>query len=406
MSELRDENRAEELRNKTVDQLVADGTITSARVEAALRKVPRHIAVPEVPVEKAYSVYEPVVTKQDEHGVHTSSVSAPQIQAMQLEQADIQPGDRVLEIGTNGPNAAYIAELAGPTGQVTTVDIDPAPADRAQRFLDATGYTGVRVLVGDAEYGVPDRAPFDAILVTAGAWDIPPAWIAQLNEGGRLVVPLRVNSLTRTYRFVREGDHLVSTSAHVCGFVPMQGDGAHRQETLLLRGNEEIALRFDEALPVEPSLLNGVLITPRAEVWTGVTVGRTELIGGLQLYLATMLPGFCTMAVDPDLDTGVVKPNNPAFSMAAVDGPNFAYLLVRRTPDDKNVEYGIHAFGPDRDKLAEQIRDLLRTWAKQHRGGPGPRLTVHPADTPDDRIPGDRIFNKKHSRISISWPTA
>ncbi|WP_244177098.1 hypothetical protein [Streptomyces albus] len=188
MSELRDENRAEELRNKTVDQLVADGTITSARVEAALRKVPRHIAVPEVPVEKAYSVYEPVVTKQDEHGVYTSSVSAPQIQAMQLEQADIQPGDRVLEIGTNGPNAAYIAELAGPTGQVTTVDIDPAPADRAQRFLDATGYTGVRVLVGDAEYGVPDRAPFDAILVTAGAWDIPPAWIAQLNEGGRLVV--------------------------------------------------------------------------------------------------------------------------------------------------------------------------------------------------------------------------
>jgi protein-L-isoaspartate(D-aspartate) O-methyltransferase len=227
MSELSEatieKHHAIELRNRVVDQLKDGGWITSPRVEAALRKVPRHLAVPEVSLEDAYSAYNAVVTQEDAEGVHTSSVSAPQIQALQLEQADIKPGDHVLEIGTNGPNAAYIAELTGPTGQVTTVDIDRAPADRARRFLAETGYTDVNVIVADGEYGFPDHAPYDAIVVTVGAWDIPAAWTDQLKEGGRLVVPLRINGLTRTYAFVKQTDRLTAISAHVCGFVAMRG---------------------------------------------------------------------------------------------------------------------------------------------------------------------------------------
>ncbi|MGB8940415.1 MAG: methyltransferase, FxLD system, partial [Streptomyces sp.] len=104
-------DEATRLRNKVVDQLKEDGTIVSPAVEAAMRKVPRHLAVPEASLSDAYSTYNAVITQEDEHGNHTSSVSAPQIQAMQLEQAGIRPGDNVLEIGTNGPNAAYLAEL-------------------------------------------------------------------------------------------------------------------------------------------------------------------------------------------------------------------------------------------------------------------------------------------------------
>ncbi|MEU1666142.1 methyltransferase, FxLD system [Streptomyces sparsogenes] len=404
MAELPDENRATELRNTVVDQLKEGGWITSPTIEAAMRKVPRHLAVPEASLEEAYSAYNAVITQKDEHGNHTSSVSAPQVQAMQLEQADIRPGDNVVEYGTNGPNAAYIAELVGDAGQVTTVDIDAGAAARATHFLAETGYSRVRVLTADASGGVPEHAPYDAIVVTVGAWDIPPVWREQLSEGGRLVVPLRIRTLTRTYGFVRQGDRLVSSSAHVCGFVPMQGEDAHDEQLLLL--GDGVSLRFDDGPTVDPSPLDGVLSTPRAETWTGVTVGRTENIGTLQMYLATMAPGFCIMSVDLDSKTAVVEPSNKGFSMAAVRGPNFAYVLVRRTPDDKNVEYGVHAYGPDGVSFAEEIADCIRAWGKEHRGGPGPRMVIYPAGTPDDQIPGDRVIDKKHSRISVSWSAA
>ncbi|MDX2757305.1 methyltransferase, FxLD system [Streptomyces europaeiscabiei] len=398
-------DEATRLRNKVVDQLKEDGTIVSPAVEAAMRKVPRHLAVPEASLEDAYSTYNAVITKEDEHGNHTSSVSAPQIQAMQLEQAGIRPGDNVLEIGTNGPNAAYLAELVGPTGQVTTVDIDPAPADRAQRFLTETGYTGVNVVVADAENGLPEHAPYDAIVVTVGAWDIPPAWIDQLKDDGRLVVPLRINSLTRTYGFIRQADHLVATSAHVCGFVAAQGAGSHAQQVMQFPGEEGVTLRFDEGLPANPSLLDGVLNSARAETWTGVTVASQEPIGTLQMYLSTQVPTYCFMSTNPDLTAGKIGPTGSGWSMVAIDGPHFAYTVVRRDTERKTAEYGIHAFGPDAAEFAERIADIFRTWGEKVRGADGPRIAVYPAGTPDDRITGDRIIDKRHSRISISWPT-
>jgi protein-L-isoaspartate(D-aspartate) O-methyltransferase len=108
-----------------------------------------------------------------------------------LEQADLHPGMRVLEIGSGGYNAALIAELVGTEGAVTTVDIDPDVVDRARRYLEAAGYSQVTVVLADTANGVPERAPFDRIIVTAGVWDLPSAWADQLAVGGRLVVPLR-----------------------------------------------------------------------------------------------------------------------------------------------------------------------------------------------------------------------
>ncbi|EMF02402.1 methyltransferase, FxLD system [Streptomyces mobaraensis NBRC 13819 = DSM 40847] len=396
--------RAAELRGAVVDRLKEDGTIVSPGVEAAMRKVPRHLSVPEASLEDAYNTYDAVITQKDEHGNHISSVSAPQIQAMQLEQAGIRPGDNVLEIGTNGPNAAYIAELVGPTGQVTTVDIDPAPAARAEQFLNQTGYTNVNVVVADGEDGFPKNAPFDAIVVTVGAWDIPPAWVDQLKDDGRLVVPLRINGLTRTYGFLRQGDHLVATSAHVCGFVAVRGAGTHHQQSMQLPGDEGVTLRFDEGPPADPSLLAGVLDGARAETWTGVTVANQEPIGTLQMYLATHVPTYCSMSIDPEQTTGKIGPTNLGFSMVAIDGPNFGYIVVRRNTEKKNAEFGFHAFGPDGAGFVERLADIVRAWSKHHRSG-DPHIAVYPAGTPDDRISGDRIINKQHSRISISWPT-
>jgi len=323
-----------------------------------------------------------------------------------LEQAELEPGMRVLEIGSGGYNAALIAEIVGPAGEVTSVDIDEDVVERARRLLAETGYERVNVVLADAEHGVPRFAPYDRILVTAGAWDIPPAWVAQLAADGRLMVPLRMRGLTRTVAFEHGDGCLVSRSSRLFGFVPMRGAGAHDGTLWQMRGGE-VSLRFDEVFDGDPALLEGVFDTDRTEVWSGATIGRFEPLDTVQMWLATVLPGFCMVLVDKDRDTGVVAlPGRRSSALAAVDGDSLAYLTTRATGDEASVEFGIHAYGFHGRELAETVAGHLRTWSRVHRGGPGPRISVHPARTPDDRLPRGRVIDKKHSRITLCWPAA
>ncbi|ALC28287.1 methyltransferase, FxLD system [Streptomyces sp. CFMR 7] len=403
-------DEATRLRNKVVDELRAGGDISSSEIEAVMRKVPRHAFIPDTPLDKAYDTYAAVITKTDEHGVQLSSVSAPQIQAMMLEQAQVKPGMRVLEIGSGGLNAAYLAELVGEDGDVVTVDIDPVVTERAQRLLDEHGYGRVRVVTADAAEPIPELGEVDVVMVTAGAWDIAPAWTAQLKQGGRLVVPLRMRGLTRSVAFTQitgeHGPYLESVSALICGFVPMQGSTAHREELLLVNGTPEIGLKFDDGLPADPHRLDNAVTFPRHELWTGVVIGLSELVDTLQMAMAISLPGFCTMAVDEDLDTGLVAPVNKRFALAAVEDDTFAYLVTRRTEDNKHIEYGVHALGPNAEQFADQVADVLRDWEASRRGGPSPVIRVYPVNTSDDQIPAGRVIDKVHSRVSLSWPSA
>lgn len=392
------------LRDKMVDELIAEGTIVSARVETAMRKVPRERFAPGVDLEEVYQLYNGVVTKRDEAGTSLSSVSAPQVQAHMLEQAGIAEGMRVLEIGSGGYNAALLAELVGDSGQVTTMDIDEEITDRASRFLDETGYSRVNVVQADAEFGSAEHAPYDRILVTVGAWDVPPAWVEQLTPSGLLLVPLQVRGLSRTIAFDKADGCLASRSARLFGFVPMQGEGAHQGKLLVMRGGE-VTLRFDDEFPVDPAELEGVLNTPRVEVWSGATIGRFEPWADTQMWLATAVPGFCRVVLDKKLSTGLISPpGSHSAAMAVVDGGNLAYVTTRGTADEPEVEFGVHAFGTDAENLAEHVAEQLRIWAREHRGGPGPQFRAYPVGTPDDRMPDGRIVDKRHSRITISWP--
>jgi protein-L-isoaspartate(D-aspartate) O-methyltransferase len=192
---------ADELRGAMVDEVIVRrgrlGLVPPREVEAALRTVPRHLFAPGVPLDRAYA-NDSIVTKRNERGVGISAVSAPWLQAMMLGQLQVAPGQRVLEIGSGGYNAALLRELAGPDGSVTTIDIDQEIADRARACLATAGYRDVRVVCADGEFGAAEYGPFDRIIVTAGARDIPPAWVEQLAEGGRLVVPLRTKGLGRS----------------------------------------------------------------------------------------------------------------------------------------------------------------------------------------------------------------
>lgn len=398
-----DQASAAELRQELADGLVSGGHITSPEVEAAFRAVPRHLFAPGVSLEEAYAD-DIVAVKRDEHGVYISTISAPNIQALQLEQAELTPGMRVLEIGSGGYNAALIAEIVGPGGEVTTVDIDPDVIDRAAMFLETAGYSRVRVVLADAEGGVPESAPYDRILVTVGAWDIPPAWIDQLAEGGRIVVPLRVKGVTRSLALEREGDHLVSRSQRVCGFVKMQGAGAHDEHLWLLRGTQ-VALRFDDGNLAEPHKLNGVLAGTPAAAWSGVTVERTEPFANLPLWMMTALPGYCTLAVDTsDGDPGVaVEEGGRWFPFATVEGDSFAYLSTRPAGESR-VEFGAHGYGPRGGQVAKAIVEQVRRWDRDYRRGRGPSFTVWPIDTPEDVLPEGAVITKRHTRVTISWP--
>jgi len=398
------------LRDKAIDQLIGEGTVTSEAVEAAMRTAPRHLFIPEASPEDAYDPFRAFVTKRDADGNALSSVSDMHVQSWMLEHAGIQPGMNVLEIGSGGYNAALLAELAGPDGNVTTVDIDEWVTDRTSRFLGQAGYERVNVVLADAEHGMPDHAPYDAILVTMGCWDVPPAWVEQLAAHGHLVTALRFLGLQRVIAFGKAGGHLASVDSRQFGFVPVQGEGAHQARLLVMRGGE-VTLRYDDDYPADPELLQGAFSTPRAEAWSGVMIGPYDLLDTMQAWLATVLPGFCTLLVDKDKDTGVVTPPpKRSFTNATVDGATLAYLTSRPAEGngEKASELGLHAYGPGAQQLAGEIAAHLKTWATDIRHGARPHYRIYPAGTPDDALDlpagTSRVIGKARSRLTISWP--
>lgn len=396
---------AEGLRAALTDRLRAQGAIRSPEVAKAFQAVPRHIFIPGEPLEWAYAD-DSVVTKRDAQGVAMSSVSAPWLQATMLEQARISAGMRVLEIGSGGYNAALIAELAGPAGEVTTVDIDPDVTGRASQCLAEAGYTRVRVVLGDAEHGVTEHAPYDRIIVTAGAWDIPPAWAVQLAAGdGRIVVPLRLRGLTRSVAFERTDGHLASRDHVMCGFVPIQGAGSHAERLILLHG-QDVGLRIEDRRLVDVKSLADALLRPRVEAWSGVSFGGQEPFDGLYLWLAARLPGFGLLTRQrTDAARQLANPSSPLGTPTLIEGRSFAYHTFRRIGAASDTwEFGACAHGPDASHLATRMTDQIRAW-EQHRDSAA-QITAYPSGTPDSQLPPGRVLDRRHARIIISWPQA
>lgn len=132
---------------------------------------------------------EAIVTHRDGRGMPVSSSSQPSIMAAMLDALALEPGHRVLEVGSGtGYNAALLAHVVGPSGRVVSVELDPELAARAEDAL-RPGAGPVHVAVGDGRGGWPPGAPYDRIIVTASGPDVPRAWFDQLVEGGLVVVP-------------------------------------------------------------------------------------------------------------------------------------------------------------------------------------------------------------------------
>ena len=196
------------------EQIVARG-VTDARVLAAMRKVPRHEFVPAGVRERAYDD-SPLPIGNDQ------TISQPYIVAIMTDLAKLGPRGRVLEVGTgSGYQAAILAEVAG---EVYTIEILAPLARRAEETLEHLGYGAVHVRHGDGYRGWPEAAPFDAILVTAAAPKVPPALLAQLADGGRLVMPVGDRD-QRLEVHRRVGERIEVKTIFPVRFVPLTGEG-------------------------------------------------------------------------------------------------------------------------------------------------------------------------------------
>jgi protein-L-isoaspartate(D-aspartate) O-methyltransferase len=210
-----------------VEGLERDGLLRDQAIAAAFRAVPRHYFLPGHALEQVYADQAVAIKREGDEWV--SSSSQPAMMAIMLAQLGLAPGQRVLEVGAGtGYNAALIAHIVGASGRVVSLDIDPTIVADARRQLDAAGYSAVEVRQGDGALGAPDAAPFDRIIVTAGAWDLLPAWREQLAAGGRIVAPLTVlPGQMLSLGLERRGEVWEALSARPCGFVLLRGAEAH-----------------------------------------------------------------------------------------------------------------------------------------------------------------------------------
>ena len=201
-------------RQRMVEEQIIVRGIQSPRVIEAMRKVPRHLFVEEALWDRAYGDHAlPIGEKQ--------TISQPYMVARMTEAMELTGMEKVLEVGTgSGYQTAILAELAA---RVYTIERVVSLFQKAQASLNRLQYTNVIFKLFDGSYGWPEEAPFDAVLVTAGAPDIPPSLVEQLKPGGCLVIPVGERKGQTLKKIVKSPEGLVSTRLTDCVFVPLVG---------------------------------------------------------------------------------------------------------------------------------------------------------------------------------------
>jgi protein-L-isoaspartate(D-aspartate) O-methyltransferase len=201
-------------RRRMVERQIAARGVSDPRVLTAMQKVPRHRFIPSHLWDQAHNDY-PLPIGEDQ------TISQPYIVALMTELLELQETNRVLEIGAgSGYQAAVLAELAA---QVFTIDRVALLLAKAEQILKSLGYTNITTRVGDGTLGWPEEMPFDAIIVTAGAPQVPRPLTEQLALGGRLVIPVG-DTWSQTLTVVRKTEAGLKFEYHGgCRFVRLIG---------------------------------------------------------------------------------------------------------------------------------------------------------------------------------------
>lgn len=202
------------LRNEMIEKQLRRRGVHDAAVLGAMAEVPRHEFVSEEVRPHAYDDLPlPIGSGQ--------TISQPYIVAAMTAALHLQPGDRVLEIGTGcGYHAAVLSRLAK---EVFTIERRPELASSASSRLAVLGYSNAHVHCGDGTLGLPELAPFDAILVAAAAPAVPKPLLVQLAEGGRIIVPVGGAEHQELQLIERRGNTFPTKMLEGCRFVPLLG---------------------------------------------------------------------------------------------------------------------------------------------------------------------------------------
>ncbi|HZQ95971.1 MAG TPA: protein-L-isoaspartate(D-aspartate) O-methyltransferase [Candidatus Sulfotelmatobacter sp.] len=200
------------LRQRMVDTQLRARGISDERVLEAMARVPRHTFAPERYRDQAYEDHPlPIAEGQ--------TISQPYIVASMLQALAVEPGNRVLEIGTgSGYLTALLAELAA---EVISIERHPQLADSARELLSQLGYTNVKVIAGDGSRGFAEAAPYNAVIVSAAAPELPHELVDQLAEGGRLIIPVGWEDSQQLQFIEKRNGQPRTTLREFCRFVPL-----------------------------------------------------------------------------------------------------------------------------------------------------------------------------------------
>jgi protein-L-isoaspartate(D-aspartate) O-methyltransferase len=423
------------MRERLATRVVASHRIGGERVAAALRVVPRHLFLPEQRPEAAYRD-EAIVTKRDEDGQPISSSSQPAIMAIMLDQLDLAPGHRVLEIGAGtGYNAALISDIVGPSGQVTSVDIDPELVATARGHLARAGFGDVTVVAADGAGGDPEHAPYDRIIATVGVSDLAPAWLAQATPQARIVVPLDVRGTQLSVAFERadptaRGGPWTSRSLAPCGFMRMRGSLAGPERVVPLAPGLSLLLpdgmppdaMLPDGMPPDAMLTDGrpgvagdavaaLLAGRSAPHPTGVRVtgpGSVQVLWGLGLWLAAREPRSCRLTEERSSErragSGARLTGAPwrapgwHSTPGLLDGDSLAILTFATAADRSGVlTLGAAGFGPRAAELAADLAAHIQAWSEAGRPGiAGLHVDAYPRAAADQpQPPGDALIMER-----------
>lgn len=371
---------ADELRKRMIQDLFAGKNAQSPDVCRAMALVPRHLFVPDATIESAYAYQSAITTKYDSNGLAISSASSPSIVAKMLDQLGDVAGKNVLEIGTaTGYNAALIAEMVGDAGHVTSLEIDPDLAADAKRSLHRAGYDRVRVIVQDGTVPVPENSRFDAIIVTAAAWEVYRCWFDQLRSGGKLVVPLRWCGQTQSVELIRsvapdsQRREMHAKTILPASFMPLVG--VHGERTIAVRPSA-VTLVCDDA-DVQVESLSAAMEKAPVVRYSGEFIDSNRTLDRIALRLASCDAGTGQIVVSPDTigSSGLPSPLYTNHGPTVVRGGSLAYVIrrtasVNNAPDRELDELGAAGFGRYAAELSQLVCSQIVKWSTSRTATP------------------------------------
>ncbi|MFJ2812141.1 methyltransferase, FxLD system [Streptomyces sp. NPDC087294] len=396
-----------QLREALAQRLVDSGHLRSQAAIDAFLTTDRYAFLPGVDLESAYKE-DAVPIKHDEHGEMISCISAPSIVATQLEQLGARAGHKVLEAGAaTGYNAALLGKIVSPGGQVWTLDVDQDLVAGASKHLSEAGVDNATAVMADGAAGLPEHAPYDRIIFTVGAGDVPVKILDQLAPGGRLVLPMRIRgSISRSFAFERDGDTWKTVSCEMATFIPLRKGVCDDVYTLVpMAGEGNVRLETFSEQNVDRDALRTVLDQQQTKLYTGVKFRQGSAWEWLYLYLACVLPNGLSRL--PGERPGFT-PHFGWGSMAALDGGSLAYLTIREGEDEKGRywEVGVIGHGEGGTDLAERVVSEIRAWdASGGNDAPEPGFRMAVADSRDRLTADDPRFvvDKTYSRLVVDW---